>query len=70
MPVFRFQLKILRLAHAPRKLERLHNPLLHIQFPFMLINNAPLCHDHDRIQSGRAQYDALPHGRGRSNLNG
>jgi hypothetical protein len=25
-----------------RKLERVHNSLLHAQFPFMLMNNAPL----------------------------
>ena len=29
------------------------NSLLRIWFPFMLINGAPLRHDHDRIQSGR-----------------
>jgi hypothetical protein len=28
------------------------NSLLHSQFPFMLINSAPLRQDHDRIQSG------------------
>jgi hypothetical protein len=40
------------------------NSLLHIQFPFMLINPAPLRHDRDRVQNGRAP----PHGRGRSNF--
>jgi hypothetical protein len=28
------------------------NSLLHIQFPFILINSAPLRHDHDRSQAG------------------
>jgi len=39
MPVFRFQLKILRLAYSVRKLDSSTNSLLHRQFPFMLINN-------------------------------
>jgi hypothetical protein len=33
-----------------------------MQFPFMLINNVPLRHDHDRIQRGRTHHDALPVG--------
>jgi hypothetical protein len=28
------------------------NSLLHIQFPFILINSAPLRQDHDRSQAG------------------
>jgi hypothetical protein len=37
--------------------------LPNIQFPLMLIDEVPLRHDHDRIQGGRVQYDALPHRR-------
>ena len=40
MPVFRFELKILRLAYAVRKLESSTNSLLYCQFLFMLINSA------------------------------
>ena len=42
-----------------RKLERVHNSLLHIPFPFMLINNAPLRLDHNRIQGGRTLYGTV-----------
>jgi hypothetical protein len=62
MPVFRterFYLcsacngKILRLAHAPCKLERVHNWLLHPRVPFMSMNSAPLRHDQVCIHGGR-----------------
>jgi hypothetical protein len=43
---------MLRFGQVPRKVEQIHNSLLHLQFPFMLMNDAPRCHDRDRIQSG------------------
>ena len=63
MQVFRFQpekLYVWLMRHA--SWSEFTNSLLYIHFPFMLINSAPLRHDHDRIRSGRAHYDALPHG--------
>ena len=61
--MFRFQLEkfyVWLMRHV--SWNEFTNSLLDIQFPFMLINGALLRHDHDRIQSGRAHYDALPHG--------
>jgi hypothetical protein len=62
MPVFRFQQKIyrfqvpnrkmLRFGQVLRKVEQIHNSLLHLQFQFALMNNAPRRHDRDRVQSG------------------
>ena len=53
--MFRFQLEkfyVWLMRHA--SWNEFTNSLLHIQFPFMLINSALLRHDHDRIQGGRA----------------
>jgi hypothetical protein len=71
MQVFRFQLRkfyVWLMRHA--SCNEFTNSLLHIHFPFMLINSAPLRHDHDRIRSGRAHTMHCRMGRDRSNLNG
>jgi hypothetical protein len=62
---------MLRFGQVPRKVEKTHNSLLHLPFPFILMNDAPRCHDRDRVQSGAGTgYDALQQKRGRSYLNG
>jgi hypothetical protein len=58
--------EILRLARAPRKLESVHNSLPYIQFPFMLMNNAPLPSHSKRPHTVRCTATWAP----RSNLNG
>jgi hypothetical protein len=51
---------MLRFGQVPRKVEKTHNSLLHLPFPFILMNDAPRCHDRDRVQSGAGTgYDAL-----------
>jgi hypothetical protein len=43
---------MLRFGQVPRKVEQIHNSLLQLLFPFILMNDAPRRHDRDRIQIG------------------